>query len=251
MTRIYLEICANSVTSALAAQNGGADRIELCDNMSEGGTTPSYAAIAKARELLNIQLYPIIRPRGGDFLYTELEFELMWKDIQICKQLECDGVVIGLLNEDGSIDKKRTKWLVEIAWPMGVTFHRAFDRCADPFAAMEDIIETGCERILTSGQRPTAMEGADVISQLVKMADGRIAIMPGSGVREHNIAELVQKTRASEYHSTAKTTMPGLMKYVNEWIPEKMDIWVTSTEIVRELRENAESARKKYFEIQS
>lgn len=242
MTNIKLEICANSVTSALAAQDGGADRVELCDNMAEGGTTPSYATIAKARELLHIQLYPIIRPRGGDFLYNDLEFQLMWKDIQMCKQLGCDGVVIGILQEDGTIDKKRTKWLVELAWPLGVTFHRAFDRCIDPMVALEDIIETGCERILTSGQQPTASKGAGLISQLIEKANGRISVMPGSGVRENNIAELVVKTLAREYHSTAKTTIPSRMKFKNSLMEESMDISVTDAEIVSMLRENAEQA---------
>lgn len=245
---MILEICANSLPSALAAQAGGADRIELCDNMAEGGTTPSYATILKSRELLTIQVYPIIRPRGGDFLYSHLEFDLMWKDIERCKQLGCDGVVIGLLNTDGSIDKKRTKLLVDLAWPVEVTFHRAFDRSADPFQALEDIIECGCERILTSGQQATALEGAELIAQLVKKSDGRIIIMPGSGVRENNIAELVRKTKATEYHSTAKTTIHSKMQFKNKLVADnedkESDIEVTSAEIVKKLREEGEKAEK-------
>lgn len=213
--RIILEICASSVTSALAAESGGADRVELCDNMAEGGTTSSYATIAKARDLLKIQLYPIIRPRGGDFLYNELEFELMWNEVVCCKKLGCDGVVIGLLAEDGTVDEKRTRWLAELAWPMGVTFHRAFDRAADPFSALEAVIGAGCERILTSGQQPTAPEGAALISQLVQKASGRIAIMAGSGVRVDNMAQLVKNTRAEEYHSTAKSPVISTMQFKN------------------------------------
>ena len=243
-----LEICAGSVASALAAEEGGADRVELCDNLLEGGTTPSYAAIAKARELLHIQLYPIIRPRGGDFLYDDLEFELMWKDIELCKQLGCDGVVIGLLTADGRVDKKRTKLLTESAWPLGVTFHRAFDRSANPFEALEDIIDAGCERILTSGQCPTAPEGADLIAELVKKADDRILIMAGSGVRENNIAALVQKTKAPEYHSTAKTITRSNMQFKNKLVmadeDHELNRSVTDPAIVKQLRANAGQAWK-------
>lgn len=243
---IVLEICANSVLSALAAQSGGADRVELCDNMAEGGTTPAYSTIAKTRELIQLQLYPIIRPRGGDFLYNDLEFELMWKDIEQCKQLGCDGVVIGLLNADGTIDKRRVKLLVELAWPLGVTFHRAFDRCVNPLNALEDIIETGCERILTSGQQSTATEGTDLIAQLVKKADGRITVMAGSGVRENNIAELVIKTHAREYHSTAKVPALSRMLFKNDLAEsdetDGFNASITDANLVKKLREKAESA---------
>lgn len=245
---MILEICANSLPSALAAQAGGADRIELCDNMAEGGTTPSYATILTSREMLTIQIYPIIRPRGGDFLYNDDEFDLMRKDIELCKQVGCDGVVIGLLNMDGSIDKKRTKLLVELAWPLGVTFHRAFDRCADPLHALEDIIECGCERILTSGQAPTAPEGADLIAQLVDRAAGRMIIMPGSGVRENNIAALVRKTKATEYHSTAKTTIGSKMQFKNKLVLDnevkELNIEITDVDIVRKLKEEGEKAER-------
>lgn len=243
---MILEICANSITSALAAQKGGADRIELCDNMAEGGTTPSYGTIAKSRDLLHILIYPIIRPRGGDFLYNNTEFDLMCKEIELCKQMGCDGVVIGLLNPDGSIDKRRTKFLVELAWPLGVAFHRAFDRSRDPFQSMEDIIDCGCERILTSGQKPTAPEGADLIAQLVEKAAGRIIIMPGSGVRENNIADLVKKTKATEYHSTAKIIVKSNMQFKNDLVLQdengELNISVTDETTVRRLRNLAENA---------
>ncbi|SFD05431.1 copper homeostasis protein [Chitinophaga sp. CF118] len=212
---ITLEICAGSVASCIAAEQGGAHRIELCDNLLEGGTTPSYATIALARENVKIDLYPIIRPRGGDFLYDDLEFSIMQKDIAVCKQLGCNGVVIGLLTADGRVDLPRTKMLVEQAWPMGVTFHRAFDMTADPLQALEDVIETGCERILTSGQRNTAPEGTDLLKTLVKQADGRIIIMAGSGVRANNIALLVKETGAVEFHTTARSYIESGMKYRN------------------------------------
>ena len=163
---VLLEVCANSVTSALAAQNGGAIRVELCENLNEGGTTPSHGEISTARKLLHIKLYVLIRPRGGDFLYNSLEYDIMFADAKYCIEAGCDGIVIGLLNADGTIDKERCAGLVRLAKQLGVgvTFHRAFDMCADMDQALEDIIEMGCERILTSGGKSTAMEGARIIS---------------------------------------------------------------------------------------
>lgn len=210
-----VEICAASVASCIAAEEGGAQRIELCDNLLEGGTTPSYATIAIAREKVNIDLYPIIRPRGGDFLYSDLEFEVMKKDIQLCKQLGCNGVVIGILTADGRVDKQRCKELVDLAWPMGVTFHRAFDMTDNPFEALEAIIEIGCERILTSGARNTAVEGASLLKDLVERANDRIAIMAGSGVRANNIAELIKTTGVREFHTSAKAYEESSMIYRN------------------------------------
>ncbi|PUZ24517.1 copper homeostasis protein [Chitinophaga costaii] len=246
---VVLEICANSLASAIAAQQGGAQRVELCDNLLEGGTTPSYATIAMAREQLHIELYPIIRPRGGDFLYDDLEFALMQKDIALCKQLGCNGVVIGLLTADGQVDKVRTKQLVSLAWPMGVTFHRAFDMTVNPIQAMEDIIDTGCERILTSGQRNTATEGAPLLATLVQQAAGRIIIMVGSGVRSHNIASLVTATGANEYHTTAKAYVESRMVYRNPQVsmggipgvPE-YGIAITQASEVKKIRTEAQQA---------
>ncbi|HMH21719.1 MAG TPA: copper homeostasis protein CutC [Puia sp.] len=217
-----LEICCYNLPSALVAQQAGAHRVELCADPADGGTTPSYGTIKTARAQLNILLYPIIRPRGGDFLYVEEDFEIMKKDIVFCKQAGCDGVVIGMLNEDGTVDKKRSARLVELAYPLGVTFHRAFDRAINPFEALEDIIAIGCERILTSGQRPTAREGANLLDELVRQADERIIIMPGSGIRSSNIAELVKITDAAEYHSSASTRQAGNMKYGNTAMMEEL-----------------------------
>lgn len=217
---MLLEIAVSNIQAAIAAQNAGADRIELCDNLREGGTTPAYGYLLQARKLLHIPVYPIIRPRGGDFLYSEAEYAIMKEEVLCCKQLGFEGVVLGLLNTDGTIDKKRTARLVEMAYPMGVTFHRAFDRANDAFLALEAVIDTGCERILTSGQVPDAPLGAGLIKQLVEQADERIIIMPGSGVRAANLEALIQQTGATEYHSSAKKTMASFMQYRNNHFPE-------------------------------
>lgn len=217
---VSLEVCANSVTSAVAAQDGGAVRVELCENLLEGGTTPSYGEILMARKLLHIKLYVLIRPRGGDFLYTDLEFDIMMADIRYCIEAGCDGIVIGILNPDGTIDKKRCTEMIDLArqWGLGVTFHRAFDMCADLFEGMEEIIDMGCERILTSGGKSTAMEGASNIARLVSKAAGRIKIMPGCGVNENNVADLVRFTGVTEVHSSARVRMPSKMEYKNDHI---------------------------------
>lgn len=212
---IQMEVCANSVTSALAAQQGGAIRVELCKNLAEGGTTPGYSTIKMTRQLLNIQVYPIIRPRGGDFLYSALEFALMKEDISLCKSLNCDGVVFGILTEDGQVDKVRCAALVALARPMQVTFHRAFDSSNDLEKAMEDIIELGFERILTSGGASSALLGVEKIKHLTGLAAGRISIMPGAGIREHNVAEIIRRSGATEFHSTAKAAVKSKMQFRN------------------------------------
>jgi copper homeostasis protein len=217
-----LEVIGFNIESCSLAQSAGADRIELCDNPADGGTTPSYGFIKAAREKLKIALYPIIRPRGGDFLYSREEFEIMQTDIKLCKDLGCDGVVVGMLNADGKIDKKRCSLLVELAYPLGVTFHRAFDRTNDAHQALEDIIEIGCERILTSGLQPTAMEGAGAIASLIKQADERIIIMPGSGLRSDNIISLAQRTGAIEFHTSARISKSSAMNYCNEMMKEDL-----------------------------
>lgn len=224
-----LEVIAFSAESCTAIEISGAHRIELCDNPAEGGTTPSYGMIRKARSLVNIELYPMIRPRGGDFLYTDDEFEIMKADIRTCKELGCDGVVIGLLNSDGTVDADRCKWLTDLAYPLGVTFHRAFDRTREAKEAMETIINCGCERILTSGLRPTATEGAGLIAELVKAADKRIIIMPGSGIRSNNIAALVQKTGAVEFHTSARIQKSSLMDYQNPFMNDSFQTVVADT----------------------
>jgi copper homeostasis protein len=217
---VSLEVCANSVASAIAAQEGSAIRVELCDNLHEGGTTPSYGQIALARKLLKIKLYVLIRPRGGDFLYSDTEFEIMKADIRYCIETGCDGVVIGILNANGTVDKQRSRELVKMAREkgLGVTFHRAIDMCADMQQAMEDIIGIGCERILTSGGKSTAIEGVSMIAHLVEQAKGRIIIMPGAGVNESTVADVVNYTGATEVHSSARSDVKSKMEYRNDHI---------------------------------
>lgn len=210
-----LEICANSVASCLAAQEGGAYRVELCAGIPEGGTTPSFGDIAVARELLHIKLNVIIRPRGGDFLYSDLEQKIMLKDIEMCRKLGVDGIVIGCLTPDGDIDVQRNKELIDAAGEMSVTFHRAFDMCRSPFESLEQIIELGCQRILTSGQQPKAEEGIGLLKQLVEKADNRIIIMPGSGVNAQNIAKIARETGATEFHLSARESVESQMIYRN------------------------------------
>jgi len=217
---ISLEVCANSISSALAAQQGGAIRVELCDNLKEGGTTPSAGQITMTRKLLHIKLYVLIRPRSGDFLYNDIEFETMKADIRYCIEAGCDGIVIGILKADGTIDKERNLELVRMAkqFGLGVTFHRAFDVCVDQYQAMEDIIELGCERILTSGGKSSAMEGSAMLVHLVEKAAGRISIMAGAGVNDHNAADLVHYTGVQEIHASAKGIIHSQMKFQNDHI---------------------------------
>ncbi|NDV80953.1 copper homeostasis protein CutC [Bacteroides sp. 51] len=198
------EICANSVESCLAAQEGGAHRVELCAGIPEGGTTPSYGEIAMARELLDIKLHVIIRPRGGDFLYTEQEIQIMERDIQMAHQLGVDGVVFGCLTPNGHIDKTKTKRLIESAQGLSVTFHRAFDVCADPYLALNDLIELGVNRILTSGQQPTALQGLSLIKELIQKANNRIITLPGSGINKSNIRQIAMESGAKEFHFSAR-----------------------------------------------
>ena len=190
MRKYKFEICTNSVESCLAAQQGGADRVELCAGIPEGGTTPSYGEIKMARELLSIRLHVIIRPRGGDFLYTPLEQSIMLHDIDMARQLGADGVVFGCLTPDGDIDLPLMERLMKASEGMSVTFHRAFDMCRNPRKALEKIIALGCDRILTSGQQATAEKGISLLKELNVQADGRIIIMPGCGVNSDNIRKI-------------------------------------------------------------
>lgn len=217
-----LEVIAFDLSSCPIAEQCGADRIELCANPHEGGTTASYGMIAAARRATAIQLFPIIRPRGGDFLYSDAEFEVMAADVDQCRQLGCDGVVIGMLLADGGVDTRRCAALIERAGPMQVTFHRAFDRVADPMRSLEQVIELGCTRILTSGLRPTADLGRDMLRALVSAAGERIIIMPGSGVRSVNVVELARFTGARAFHSSARSNRDSAMLYVNRAMEEDL-----------------------------
>jgi copper homeostasis protein len=210
-----IEIVAYNIDSALRAQEGGANRIELCDNPGEGGTTPSYGTIEVVRQNLSIDVFVMIRPRGGDFHYSNYEFHAMKRDISQCQKLSVDGLVFGLLNPDGTIDKKRCKELIDKSRPLKVTCHRAFDMTRDPFEALEDCIDVGFDRILTSGQQVQALKGVDLIVELIRKANGRIAIMPGSGVNENTVQEIVKKTGAKEIHFSAVASKDSLMNYKN------------------------------------
>ena len=213
MSARLLEVAANSVASALAAQAGGAGRVELCTALELGGLTPSHAIIAMLRERLRIPLYVLIRPRAGDFLYDDLECEAMRRDIETCAALGCDGVVLGVLDVDGDVDMARCRALIAAAESMGVTFHRAFDLVRDPQRALEDVIALGCERVLTSGGQASALEGAALIRELLVQARGRIAIMPGAGVTADNLATLAAATGAHEFHASAKRQLASGMRH--------------------------------------
>ena len=237
-----LEICSNSPTSALAAQQGGASRVELCQNLEGGGTTPSHGQIKLTRSLLDIGVHVLIRPRVGDFLYSELEFEEMKQDVLFCKEVGCDGIVIGLLDNNGNVDRERTQELADLARPMCVVFHRAFDLCKDPFQALEDIIEIGCQRILTSGQQNTALQGKDLIKSLVEKAVGRIEIMPGAGVNGTNVVDILTSTGAQAIHSSAKTVVESDMAHVSKQVNGMNEpVVYSSGERVRQLVERIQS----------
>jgi copper homeostasis protein len=208
-----LEVCAGSLASALEAQAGGAFRVELCDNLYEGGTTPSFGTIAAVRKMLQIRLHVIIRPRGGDFLYSELEFEIIKRDVIQCKELGVDGIVIGFLTPDGRIDVQRTREIVTLATPLSVTFHRAFDMTRDPFEAFDDLKQTGIHRILTSGQKNSAIDAAPLIRELINRAGESLIIMPGGGLDEYNIRDFNVRVQAKEYHATLRSEIPSKMDF--------------------------------------
>ena len=208
-----LEVCLDSAESAIIADKAGADRVELCENLFGGGTTPSAGTIKTAREAVSLGLHVIIRPRPGDFCYTDTEFRVMLEDIRYCRNSGVDGVVIGILNPDGTVDKERNAALVKEAGDMSVTFHRAFDVTADPYQALEDIIELGCDRILTSGQEASVIEGADLIREIIAKAAGRIIIMPGGDITERKLQRVIEKTGASEYHIYLDIETGSVMKH--------------------------------------
>lgn len=210
---IELEVCANSAVSAIQAQEGGADRVELCANMHEGGTTPGPGTIQTARQYLQIELFVMIRPRGGDFCYNQTELQVMRHDIDAAKAMGADGVVLGILTPDGAIDRDHCAELIQRARPLPVTFHRAFDVCRDPFEALEALIGLGVERVLTAGQSNQAPEGAACLAQLVEQAQGRIAIMAGSGVNQRNVAGLAQETGVRAFHMSGRTILESAMRY--------------------------------------
>jgi copper homeostasis protein len=239
-----VEVCAGSVQSVIEAEKGGASRVELCDNLFEGGTTPSIATVELSSQSVKIPVYVMIRPRGRDFLYSDIEFEIMKRDIFFAKKYGASGIVTGLLTPDGSVDERRTKELVIIAneLGMGVTFHRAFDMTVNPRKALESIIVAGCERILTSGGENKAIDGKHLIKDLVVAAAGRISIMAGSGINPENVRDLVEYTGIDEVHISGKRRVAGGMLYRNPkinmgglpGIPE-YEKDVTDSETVRQI----------------
>lgn len=209
---ITIEVCVDNIESLLTAQQSGANRIELCSALALGGLTPNAGFVQKSIDLTTIPLYTIIRPRAGDFVYSEQEIDIMVSDIKFMKLLGIEGVVIGALTSDGDIDEAALKRLMSASRDIGVTFHRAFDLCNDPKQALEILINAGCERILTSGQQAKAEQGCELIKQLVAQADGRISIMPGAGVNPKNAEKIIALTQVKELHLSGKTTRKSAMK---------------------------------------
>ncbi len=248
MSEILIEACVTSAQSALNAEEGGALRVELVDNLIEGGTTPSAGTIIELRKRLNIGLFVMIRPRGGDFCYSDLEFEIMKEDVLTARKLGADGVVAGILLPDGNIDFERMGILRELAGPIGFTCHRAFDMTVDKFLALEDLVSLGIDRVLTSGGKHKAPEGKELIRELIGRAASRITIMPGSGVNEESIADLRDHTGASEFHVTGRSLYPGRMLFRNPDIsmgdntavPE-YEQWMTDPARIRKIVELANS----------
>ena len=214
MNRPKFEVCLQSVDGVFAARDGGADRVELCAALVEGGITPSYASIAHSLEA-GIDVRVMIRPRGGDFHYTPRELDTMERDIAVCRELGVNGIVFGVLDPDGRLARTQVQRLLKAAGPLPVTFHRAFDVCRDPLTMLEELCDLGVERILTSGQRATAPEGSDLIAELVERAGDRIVILPGCGVTPDNVRELIERTGAKEFHATAFEQQPSDMLHRN------------------------------------
>lgn len=216
---LHLEVCVDTAESAIAAEQGGATRIELCGNLIIGGTTPSVSLLQIVKENIKIPVHPIIRPRFGDFCYSDLEFEEIKRQVVSMKEHGADGVVIGILKPDGTLDKERMQILVNLAKPMNVVLHRAFDVCRDPFEALEVAKELGIQTILTSGQKATAVEGADLLKELVEAANGEIDIMPGGGVNIDTLGDLIDRTGATSYHMSGKVELDSPMVYRKEGVP--------------------------------
>ena len=248
MKNYMLEICANSAESCVAAQQGGAHRVELCAGMPEGGTTPSLGEIKVARKLIDIRLHVIIRPRGGDFLYSDIEIRTMLKDIEIARRLGADGVVFGCLTADGEVDFTSMQTLMEASKGLAVTFHRAFDVCRNPQKALEEIIELGCNRILTSGQQPTAEQGIGLLKELQGLAAGRITLLADCGVNENNIARIAAETGINEFHFSARESIQSEMKFRNEVVSMGGTVHINEYErnvtSVRRVKETVEALYK-------
>jgi len=241
--KILFEACVDSLESSIAAQEGGADRVELCADLLEGGTTPSAGTIDLVCKKVNIPVMVMIRPRGGDFCYSNYEFEIMKRDVELVKQYGISGVVFGILNEDGTIDKARIKELIQLARPLKITFHRAFDMTRDPLEALDDLIELGIERVLTSGQEITAVDGIETLKRLVERSGNKIIIMPCSGINENNAAKIISDCGVKEIHASARTRKESRMKFRNSKTTmsnsknrSEYELMVTSAERIRAIK---------------
>lgn len=242
MARVILEACVDSVESAIAAQTGGAHRIELCEDLLEGGTTPSAGMIEVCRERLHIPVHVLIRPRGGDFVYSDVEIEVMQRDIALARRFGAQGVVFGALHADGTVDVARTRALLGVSRPLSVTFHRAFDFTPDADAALDALIGLGIDRVLTSGQAPLAVEGIGTLARLVTRAAGRIRILAGGGLSEENIARVADLTGVQEVHVRATALLespasyrPRHLSLLKQPLPNEFDRAVTDPERIRRI----------------
>jgi len=228
-----LEVCAFNIQACIIAERAGAVRVELCDNPIEGGTTPSYGVIRQVRSVISIDLFPIIRPRSGNYFYNDDEYQIIKYDIEACKNAGCNGISVGTQNIKGEIDTEWLQRIVEWAWPLKVTCNRAFDGTPDPFKALEDIIACGCERVLTSGQLSAAPGAGPLLGQLVKQANGRISIMPGAGVKSTNLEKLIVESNAWEFHSSARKIAPNPLTYINKNVTDYGNVYIADEDEVR------------------
>jgi len=240
--QVTIEVCAFNLESCINAEKGGAGRIELCGNPTEGGTTPAPGVLIQARKLVSIKLYPIIRPRGGYYFYSDDEIESIRQDILFCKNIGCDGISIGAQKMDGSLDLDLCKRFVEWAYPMKVSLNKAFDLSPNLNQSLEDAIESGFERILTSGGKKAAIDALDILSALMAQADNRIIIMPGCGLRSYNVAAIAAATQAKEYHSAARVDIANPLTYQNPLVHDLGSVFIASAEEVRLIKANASAA---------
>lgn len=242
MDGITMEVCCYNLESAIYAEAAGADRIELCANRHQGGTTPSYGMLEVVRKIVEIPIFSMIRPRGGDFLYSKEELEVMLHDIQMAKELGMEGVVMGVLRKDGQVDIEVMSRLIEVVRPMEVTFHRAFDLTPDPIKSLEDIISLGVDRVLTSGQRSSAYHGMAIIKSILESCKGAIIVMPGAGINEENVLQILEQTGAREFHVSASGTRPSKMKFHKNQVQMGSDegeytVDITDENRIRKFRE--------------
>lgn len=228
-----LEVCAFTIQTCIIAERAGAARVELCDNPIEGGTTPGYGTIKQVRDKIGIDLFPIIRPRSGNYFYNEDEYAIIKHDIQICRELGCNGISVGTQTIDAEIDTEWLKRIVEWAGPMSVTCNRAFDGTPDPFKSLEELIACGCRRVLTSGQKSAAPDAGQLLGKLVKQAAGRITIMPGAGVKSTNLQKLVAESNATEFHSSARAIAPNPLTYINKEVSDYGNVYIADEDEVR------------------